>query len=165
MALNQRKRSFTEDSDESRNESKLAKLTANFWIYLKSNASNLAQFVLKNPKTFEKNLSEIVEGKTLDLSKLKLYLSKGIVRVNCNDEKQQEKCLKIKKNCDIQVTATLPWMLSKPPKLWKAKLWTANQKNQLNCSNMLSLVFQKNLPKTKLKRQRCVKKQFESINS
>ena len=113
MALKQRKRSFTEDSDESHNESKLAKLSANFWIYLKSNTRNLAQFVLKNPKTFERNLLEVDEGKDLDLNKLKFYLSKGIVRINCNDEKQQENCLKINKIGDIQVTATLPWMLSK----------------------------------------------------
>ena len=49
----------------------------------------------------------------LDLSKIKFYLSKGIVRVSCHDEKQQGKLLKISKLGEIQVTATLPWMLTK----------------------------------------------------
>ena len=67
----------------------------------------------KNPKTFEKILSEAVEGKTLDLSKIKFYLSKGVIRISCHDEKQQEKLSKVSRLGDIQVTATRPWMLTK----------------------------------------------------
>ena len=53
MTSKQKKRSLNEDSDESNNESKFAKLSANFWIYLKSNSRNLAQIATKSPKSFE----------------------------------------------------------------------------------------------------------------
>ena len=113
MANETRKRSLTEDSDDSRNESKFSKIQNNYWLYVESSSLNIAQYAIKNPKTFQKLIRDQFEGNSLDLSKLKFFLTKGILRVSCNNELQQEKLSKLNKLGELQVTVSLPWKDSK----------------------------------------------------
>ena len=99
-------------SDESKNASKFLKIELNFWIYLESENKNLAKYALKHPKTFEQDFKAATKISNLKAEDVKFFLAKGIIRVKCKNEKQQQDLSTIKKIGDIQVTASLPWALS-----------------------------------------------------
>ena len=105
----EKKRSAASDSDESENENQLKKTKKQtFWLYISSEECNIAVYVLKQPKSFEQEVSKFAQ-EAVDFTSIKLYTAKKIVRLNCNSENQQKYLALIKTIGNFKVTASLPW--------------------------------------------------------
>ena len=108
------KRSIDFDVDESvENASKIAKTNSdgNYWLYLKAETGNIGIIAMQN-RSFEKSLAEITKNCPIEMGKVKFFISKGILRINCRNEAQQETLLDLKRIDGHSVTVTLPWALT-----------------------------------------------------
>ena len=119
--ISKKRQSRESDSDEinMENASKIQKVDANFWLYLKSKEQNLAKFALRQPKTFEKAFKEATKNAEIKLEDIQFFIAKGIMRIKCIDESQQNNLLAITKIGEIRVTATLPWGLKQTENVFK----------------------------------------------
>lgn len=109
------KRSGNFDLDESvENAPKMAKTNSsgNYWLYIKADSENICKIAMKN-RSFEKSLAEITKSCPLEMEKTKFFISKGILRISCRNEAQQDTLAKLRSIDGHPVTVTLPWALTK----------------------------------------------------
>ena len=64
-------------------------------------------------RSFKKSLAETTKNCPIEMVKVKFFISKGILRISCRNEAQQETLLDLKSIDGHPVTVTLPWALTK----------------------------------------------------